>query len=49
MQSFAQKRIVARALRSQTALRVPGWVRFLLRLPLLGTLPAVWSKNAKLA
>jgi 2-polyprenyl-6-methoxyphenol hydroxylase-like FAD-dependent oxidoreductase len=39
VQGLAQRRIVATVLRSRQALRVPGWVRFLMRLPLLRDLP----------
>jgi 2-polyprenyl-6-methoxyphenol hydroxylase-like FAD-dependent oxidoreductase len=39
VQELAQRRVVARVLRSRQALRVPGWVRFLMRLPLLRDLP----------
>ena len=38
-QEQAQRRVVATVLRSRQALRVPGWVRFLMRLPLLRDLP----------
>ncbi len=40
LQTAIQKRLIASALQSQAPLNVPGFVRFLLRLPLLRTLPA---------
>jgi 2-polyprenyl-6-methoxyphenol hydroxylase-like FAD-dependent oxidoreductase len=39
VQGQAQQRVVATVLRARRALRVPGWVRFLMRLPLLRDLP----------
>jgi len=40
MQSFIQERLVAGALRSQQVANVPWSLRLLVRIPILGTLPA---------
>lgn len=40
IQSQGQKRIVGAALRSDQPLRIPGWVRLLLRTPIIRDLPA---------
>jgi 2-polyprenyl-6-methoxyphenol hydroxylase-like FAD-dependent oxidoreductase len=40
VQTAIQKRLIASVLQSQTPLNVPGFVRFLVRLPLLRKLPA---------
>jgi hypothetical protein len=40
IQAQAQKRIVGAALRSDRPLQIPGWVRLLLRTPIIRDLPA---------
>ena len=40
LQTAIQRRLIVSALQSQAPLNVPGFVRFLVRLPLLRTLPA---------